>query len=100
MVFYVFWGLYRFVVRYQCLSITCLDLSTAWVQCLSIACPKIEHLDPTALIGVMGGGIYDIAPMGQFLDTPVIGGFGANFGQVHGLFPINMKGFPEQFVVP
>lgn len=48
----------------------------------------------------MGRKIEDITPVLQFLNTAVICGLGTDLGQVHCLLPVDMKGFPEQLIVP
>ena len=53
----VFYCLYLFVYRYQRLSTACPDFGTVPVHYLSRTCPKIEHLDSAALVGIMGWGI-------------------------------------------
>ncbi len=87
----VFSCLYKFVYRYQSLSIACPDFGTVLVQYLSSTCPKIEHLDPAALVGIVGRGIQDIVPMAELSDTAVIGRFGPNLGIGHGLFPTDIE---------
>ena len=50
----VYYCLYMFVYRYHRLSIACPDIGMAWVQNLSITCPKIEHLDFAAVEWIVG----------------------------------------------
>lgn len=100
MVFMVCSSLYLFVYRYQGLSTTCPVFGTAWVQHLSITCPKIEHLDTAPLKGIVGWGIDDIVPMVEFLDTAMVSGFGTDLGKAHDLFPVDIEPIPKEIVVP
>lgn len=72
----------------------------AWVQDLSSTCPKIEHLDSAALKRIMGRGIYQVAPMIEFFNATMIGGFGTNLGKVHDLLTVDIKFHSKEIVVP
>ena len=89
-----------FVYRYHCLSIACLNFGTVPVHYLSSTCPKIEHLYPAALVGVMGWDIHDIVPMAQFPYAAMVGQFGTDLGIGHGLFPTDEKFGNKIIMVP
>src|SRR5690606_10465441 len=74
-VFIVFYCLYMFIYRYQCLSIACLIFGTVVYFYLSRGCLEFEHLYFTPSIRIMGWVIHDIFPMMQFFNTSMIGRF-------------------------
>ena len=89
-----------FYYRYQCLSTACPIFGTVWVQYLSRACSKIEHLDPAPLEGIVGRRIKDVVPMAQFLYTSMVRGFGAYLGKGHDLLTVDVEFLLKEIVVP